>query len=235
MTGYSRGGRRTLMKTDKVELSTWQHAREWCDHHGVIKPSYAELINSRAYPPHAFSMGQLCSKFWMLEWLDALNVRSPHTVAILGSWIGSFVSHLHDRYRITRTYGIDCDAHSVELSEQFNQQLVQQNWSYKGVVADVNQLDCAHMQFETGGELIEVTPNWIINTSAEHMSTDWFHTVRSDQLIIMQTNSNPELEGHINTVHSVQQLTAQFPMSKPLMVGEMCMPTYTRYMQIGYR
>ena len=235
MTGYSRSGRRSVMKTDRVELSTWDEARDWCDQHGVLKPSYVEKINSRAYPQHAFSMGQLCSKYWMMEWLNTLQLQSPHTVAILGSWIGAFVPHLHDKYTISRIYGIDCDAHSVELSEQFNQQYVQQGWSYKGVVADVDQLQCAHMQFETGGELIEVTPNWIINTSAEHMSNQWFHSVRSDQLVCMQTNSNSELEGHCNTVNSISELQQQYPMSKTLMVGEMHMPTYTRYMQIGYK
>ena len=217
-----------------VQFEDWHEVAEWCDDLLSVPPSYVDKVNSRLYPKDAFTLGQVSSKAWMISQLSVMDLPKPQVIAILGCWIGSAVPYL-TQFCSERIYGIDQDAHSVELSEQFNQQLVQQDWSYKGVVADVNQLDCAHMQFETGGELIEVTPNWIINTSAEHMSTDWFHTVRSDQLIIMQTNSNPELEGHINTVHSVQQLTSRFPMSKPLMVGEMCMPTYTRYMQIGYR
>ena len=52
---------------------------------------------------------------------------------------------------------------------------------------------------KTGGELITVkTPDWIINTSCEHMSTLWYDSVDSGQLIIMQTNNLEEFDGHIN-------------------------------------
>ena len=33
---------------------------------------------------------------------------------------------------------------------------MQDGWKYKGVVHDVDLLDCDNMQFETGGELINV-------------------------------------------------------------------------------
>ena len=49
---------------------------------------------------------------------------------------------------------------------------MQDGWKYKGVVHDVNLLDCDNMQFETGGELITTEPIGIkCNTSCEHMST----------------------------------------------------------------
>ena len=71
--------------------------------------------------------------------------------------------------------------------------LLQDSWKYKGVVHDVDLLDCSEMEFQTSGELINVKPDWIINTSCEHMSTLWYDSVDSDQLIIMQTNNSEDL------------------------------------------
>ena len=91
------------------------------------------------------------------------------------------------------------------------------------------------MEFQTSGELINVKPNWIINTSCEHMSTLWYDSVDRDQLIIMQTNDSEEFEGHINICKSVDDMMNKYPLSNTLYVGELITPAYTRYMQIGYK
>ena len=91
------------------------------------------------------------------------------------------------------------------------------------------------MEFQTGGELINVKPDWIINTSCEHMSTLWYDSVDNDQLIIMQTNNSEEFEGHVNTCKDVKEMQEKYPLSKTLYVGELVTPAYTRFMQIGYK
>ena len=236
---------------ERIKLSTWDEVTEYIDS-GFWQPtpSYFEHIiqHHNYYPAHAFSKGQLASKSWLLKVLYSVIPNEFKTttfkkgtysvipnVAILGSWIGATVEPLHKNFIIDRIYGIDMDADSIEKSEKLNQRFVQDGWKYKGVVHDVNMLDCSNMQFETGGELITVKPDWIINTSCEHMNTGWFDTVDKDQLVIMQTNNSEEFEGHINTCKNLDEVKRKYPLSKIEYAGEMITPAYTRFMQIGYK
>ena len=227
--------------SDIIKLSSWKEVTEYIDN-GFWQPtpSYFEHIvqHNSYYPNHAFSKGQLASKSWLLEKLHKINWRhQPNSdiVVILGSWIGAMVEPLHKTFNIERIYGIDTDAIAIEKSEKLNQKFVQDKWKYKGVVHNVDLLECDNMQFETSGELINCKPNWIINTSCEHMSTLWYDTVDNDQLIIMQTNNSEEFDGHINPCYTLDEMQEKYPLSKTLFVGALETPAYTRYMQIGYK
>ena len=223
---------------ESIKLNNWKEVTQYIDN-GFWQPtpSYFEHIvqHNSYYPNHAFSKGQLASKSWLLEKLYYNTEKNNPTVAILGSWIGALVEPLHRHFEIERIYGIDTDADAIEKSEKLNQKYVQDNWKYKGVVHDVDMLDCDHMNFETGGELITVKPDWIINTSCEHMSTLWFDSVDKDQLIVMQTNNSEEFDGHINPCYTQKEMQAKYPLSETLYVGALETPAYTRYMQIGYK
>ncbi len=223
---------------ETIKLNNWKEVTQYIDN-GFWQPtpSYFEHIvqHNSYYPNHAFSKGQLASKSWLLEKLYHNTEKNNPTVAILGSWIGALVEPLHRHFEIERIYGIDTDADAIEKSEKLNQKFVQDSWKYKGVVHDVDMLDCDNMQFETGGELITVKPDWIINTSCEHMSTLWFDAVDSDQLVIMQTNNSEEFDGHINPCYTVKEMQEKYPLTNVLYIGELVTPAYTRYMQIGYK
>ena len=223
---------------ESIKLNNWKEVTQYIDN-GFWQPtpSYFEHIvqHNSYYPNHAFSKGQLASKSWLLEKLYYNTEKNNPTVAILGSWIGALVEPLHRHFEIERIYGIDTDADAIEKSEKLNQKFVQDSWKYKGVVHYVDMLDCDNMQFETGGELITVKPNWIINTSCEHMSTLWFDAVDSDQLVIMQTNNSEEFDGHINPCYTVKEMQEKYPLTNVLYIGELVTPAYTRYMQIGYK
>ena len=127
------------------------------------------------------------------------------------------------------------DPSAIELSEKLNDKYVANEWQYKGVVVDVNTLDFSDLQFETGGELIDTKLNMIVNTSSEHMTTEWFDSIDSDTLIVMQTNNSPDFEGHINTCNSLSDMQKRYPLDKTLYIGKLNTPAYTRYMQIGYK
>ena len=225
-------------KMENIKLNNWKEVTEYIDN-GFWQPtpSYFEHIvqHNSYYPNHAFSKGQLASKSWLLEKLYYNTEKSNPTVAILGGWIGALVEPLHKYFYIQRIYSIDSDAEAIEKSEKLNQPFVQDGWKYKGVVHDVDLLDCGAMEFETGGELINVKPDWIINTSCEHMSTLWYDSVDSDQLIIMQTNNSEEFDGHINPCYTVEDMKEKYPLSQLHYVGAMETPAYTRFMQIGYK
>lgn len=225
------------LKTD-ISLDSWQAVSDFTDSLLHVPAWLFETIaqHGAVYPKHAFSKGQLSSKAWML---DQLNQHAPsksiNTVAVLGCWIGTLIPFLHSQFSIQRVYGFDLDPHSIDLSEQLNQRYVQDSWRYKGVVADVSQLCSCDMQFETANELINVTPDWLINTSCEHMNTDWFHTADSSQLIIMQTNNSADYEGHINICNSIEEMQQKYPLQQCLFKGSLKTPAYTRFMQIGYK
>lgn len=222
-----------------LELKTWKDVGNYVEQGFLQVPNwmFEHIVqHTNYYPPHAFSKGQLASKSWLLNELYHIYPKPPApTIAILGSWVGSLNPFLQKSFSPERVYGIDQDAESIEKSEKLNQQYVMDSWKYKGVVADVDMLECSNMQFETGGELITVKPDWIINTSCEHMSTLWYDSVDSDQLIIMQTNDSKEFDGHINPCYTVKEMQDKYPLQQTLYVGAMITPAYTRYMQIGYK
>lgn len=219
---------------DRIVLDNWNSVEDYMDlSTGYFSLSYFEKIIQGNYPSHAYSKGQLASKTWLLSKLDSLDLHEDVTIAILGSWIGSIVEPIIKTFSPKRVYGIDLDPAAIELSEQLNQKYVQAEWRYKGVVADVSALNCSDMMFETGGELINCKPDWLINTSCEHMDSHWFDSADEDQLIIMQTNDSIDYDGHINVCKNVEAMFEKYPMKNIYYAGILEMPAYTRFMQIG--
>lgn len=220
----------------ELHLGDWAAMAQFADEYFLVPGSYLDKVNSRKYPKDAFSLGQLTSKGWLLQVLKNLNVNdTPVTVAQLGCWVGSIVDPLHRNFNIERIYGFDVDAESIALAEEFNAKWYYWDWKFKGVVADITMMPLNDMVFQTEGELIEVKPNWIINTSCEHMSTEWFECIDNDQLVILQTNDSEKYEGHINTCQTLDEVDRKYPMSKVLFSGYMVTPLYTRFMKIGYK
>ena len=222
---------------NKIVLNTWEEVRRWVDATNLhIPPSYLEQVNNRRYPVDAFSIGQMASKAWLLHHLHhTKSDKDEVVVALFGCWVGALVPFLHNSFELERIYGFDLDTQTIELAERFNQPDVENSWKFKGVVADVSILQTHKLEFETGGELITVTPDWVVNTSCEHMDSSWFETANSDQLIIMQSNDSPDFEGHINTCNDLEHFKAKYPMSNIQFAGELKTPAYTRFMQIGYK
>ena len=220
---------------NKITLSDWDSVHHWLDDCGVsVPPTLIHEVNTNKYPKDAFSIGQLISKAWLLDVLSNTSIQPYQTWAILGCWVGALVPFLHRTMPIDRIYGFDIDPKSIELAEYLNRRYLT-GWKFKGVVADVAQLNCQNMEFITDGELISVKPYAIINTSCEHMDSQWFDSVADDQLIIMQTNNSTAYEDHINTCDSVEDMQERYPLKRTIYAGEMKIPVYSRYMQIGYK
>jgi hypothetical protein len=226
-----------------TDLPTWEKTENRLDELSSKFPvgwSYMARVASGRYPADAFSKGQLLSKVWLLHEYKTYTISrmrsEPRTVALLGCWIGTLVEPLlKTDCMIEHVWGFDSDQRAVDQSNDFNQRHVNNHWKYHAVCEDVNAMDWNSPQFEIQGQLIEDRPQLIINTSAEHMSPDWYHSVAPDQLVILQTNNNDTIPGHINTVNDELELRAMYPMSNLLYVGAMVMPDYTRFMMIGYK
>ena len=222
-----------------IKLSTWEEVSHYVENGFLQVPNwmFEHIVqHGNYYPAHAFSKGQLASKSWLLDELYQLGALPfQPVIAVLGCWIGSLNPFLQQHFAPDRVYGIDQDADSIQKSEKLNQPYVENSWKFKGVVADVSMLSTHNMEFETGGELINVRPEMVINTSCEHMNNDWFDTADGEQLIVMQTNDSPFFDGHINICESIEDMQSKYPLGKTLYVGSLETPVYTRYMQIGYK
>jgi len=217
-----------------IDLNDWNLVDQYNDNGTLMyPPSFLEKIVQGDYPKDAFSKGQIASKKWLIEELQKLDNHDFENIAVLGCWIGVLVDSLVKTLNTQRIYGIDIDPVAIALAEQLNQQHVQNSWKFKGVVEDVNILDTSTMQIQIGGELIEVQPDMVINTSCEHMGDSWFETASSTQLIVMQTNNFKDWHEHINCVENIQEMQEKYPLSETLYVGELITPKYSRYMQIG--
>ena len=217
---------------ETVTLTDWDKVREFSDRCYHFTPSYLERAVAIDLPHDVFSAGQIASKAWLMNNFPFKVIEDP-TVAILGCWCGTLVEPVIDASNPRRVYGFDIDPYSIQKAEEFNQKHVENDWMFKGVVADVNTLTTSSMTFETAGELISVRPDIVINTSAEHMSNEWFETADINQLIIVQSNNNPDLDGHINACKDMEEFLEKYPMST-VYSGEMITPSYTRFMAIGY-
>lgn len=226
----------------QLDFNTWQDVSAWCQINQDKVPRYTPEqicdMTAQRIPRDAFSIGQVASKTWLCSALSfalPFNQFVSNDVAYVGSWVGTLVPFLTKFFCPSRVFGFDADPDCAQWSELYNQEYVRDNWTYKAVITDAEYMDFSEPEFEVSGELItDFRPLVVVNTSSEHMSNNWFNSLDESQLVIMQTNSNPSYDGHINTCESITEMADQYPMQKVLYTGEMRTPDYTRYMQIGY-
>lgn len=224
-----------------LNFDNWDEVKFWASQNQHTLPALTVnqlyKVGQRRFPTDAFTLGQLVSKIWLTSVVfDRMGTMDTYDdVAYLGCWIGSLASWASIAFRAHRVFGFDSDPDSIALAEEYNSDMVEDNWRFKGVVSDVNIIDWSNPEFVVDGELItDFKADLIVNTSAEHMSDDWFMTASKDTLVVMQSNNNPNFEGHINCVDSLETMRAQYPMKNTLYAGSMTTPAYTRFMQIGY-
>ena len=229
------------INSNLIEFTDWEQVTDWATEHQHTLPSLfvsqIHKLSQGRYPTDAFTMGQLASKIWLTSVIyDQIGeIGIANDIAYLGCWIAPLTTFLSVAFNASRVFGFDADPEAIDLADDFNSDYVKDNWRFKGVVSDINIMDWHTPEFVVQGELIsDFMPDVIVNTSAEHMSDDWFMSASANQLVIMQTNNNPRLEGHVNCVDSVETMKAQYPMRDTIYAGQMITPAYTRYMQIGY-
>jgi len=117
----------------------------------------------------------------------------------------------------------------------------------KAINADINNLTLHENGYEWEIENFKTAeiyvekflPDLIINTSSEHMTTEWFNQIRFKKwtkkpLVVIQNNNFFGIPEHVNCVHSVDHMKKVFPMEKILFEGELQLKGYKRVMLIGY-
>jgi hypothetical protein len=193
----------------------------------------------------AFSRSQMRSKIWLIEQL-ALIRSNYANVAILAGWFGQ-IKTIYDQQL---TYGkmrvVELDKAACEISDYVFNLSNLENHKVKAVCANINQLTLHKNGYEWNVENFrdgtayseKFLPDLIINTSAEHMTEEWYHQLRfkqldSDPIVAIQSNNLFEIAEHVNCVYSVDHMMKKFPMREVLFAGELQLKGYKRVMLIG--
>jgi len=189
-----------------------------------------------------YSVGQLESKVWLIEELEALNLNLG-TIFLCGGWYASlanimFVSQL----QFNKIRSFDIDPSCADIAEALNKDYVLDRWKFKATTEDIHNINYAGHRYTTyraDGEARELfeNPNTIINTSCEHIIDfdKWYDLIPKGKLVILQSNNYFELEEHINCVKDVKEFREQCLINNLLYGGTIELQKYNRFMLIGIK
>jgi tRNA1(Val) A37 N6-methylase TrmN6 len=193
----------------------------------------------------AFSRSQIRSKIWLVSELAKINSDWKDVVVFAG-WFGQLSLIFRQQLSYQSMRVVELDAAACRASDYvFNLANLTEH-KIKAINADINLLalhkngyEWQVKNFKDNSEYNEkFLPDLIINTSAEHMTEEWFHQLRfkqlsSDPIVAIQSNNLFDIPEHINCVHSVDHMKKKFPMREVLFAGELQLKGYKRVMLIG--
>jgi len=194
----------------------------------------------------AFSRSQMRSKFWLVKELANIS-KDYKNVLVMAGWFGQ-VKSIYEKFLSYKKMRIlDLDRVSCEVSDYVFNLSNLENHKVKSITADITNLSLHKNGYEWLVENFKepdknytekFLPDLIINTSAEHMSEDWFHQIRFKQLdsnpiVAIQSNNMFNIDEHVNCVHSIDHMKKKFPMKEILYEGELQLKGYKRVMLIG--
>ncbi len=194
----------------------------------------------------AFSRSQIKSKFWLIKELEKIQKHYVN-VLVLAGWFGQTKSIYEKFCTYQKMRILDLDRNACEVSDYVFNLSNLENHKVKSIVADINNLVLHKNGYEWTVENFKepeknysekFLPNLIINTSAEHMTEEWFHQIRFKQLesnpiVAIQSNNMFGIDEHVNCVHSIDHMKKKFPMKEVLYEGELQLKGYKRVMLIG--
>lgn len=192
-----------------------------------------------------FSRGQIRSKIWLLEELNKIEANYDN-VLILAGWFGQIKSIYEKKCTYAKMRIVEIDRQACETSDYIFNLSNLENYKVKSIHADINDLKLHKNGYEWNVENFKdgikykekFLPDLVINTSAEHMTEEWFHKIRfkgleSNPIIAIQSNNLFGIPEHINCVYSIDHMKKKFPMREILFEGELQLKGYKRVMIIG--
>jgi len=205
-----------------------------------IKNSYKrEPLND------AFSRSQIKSKIWLVEELAKIQSHYKNVV-IMAGWFGQLKTFFEKHLTYSKMRNIELDRFACEVSDYIFNLTNLENYKVKSVNANINSLTLHQNGYEWEVENFKdnskytekYLPDLIVNTSAEHMTEEWFNQIRFKELehspiVAVQSNNLFDIDEHINCVYSIDHMKKKFPMKEILYEGELQLKGYKRVMLIG--
>jgi hypothetical protein len=170
----------------------------------------------------AFSIGQIESKLWLVEVLSGVIPRQEYNICIVAGWVGVLprimawlAPHLIRRMTI-----VEWDGAALDDARRINSDLIDAG-RLELIQADANQFEYGHDY------------HLIINCACEHfVERGWYDHIPEGRLLVTQS-TNSEEPDHVRRVHSVSELTEQYPVDLQLYGGTLYLREGKRYMRIG--
>ena len=173
------------------------------------RPTYDEFRDM-------FSSGQIKSKNWAVSALKP-HLKGNERIILVGSWFGTLgmmINRIAPEAQITL---LDIDPRCKEFVDWVSRF----HSSVSAITGDMYDYT--------------YTEDVVINTSCEHVPdlNAWISAIPKGTLVLLQSNNNRDLEGHINCCNSVDDFVSKVTLNEILYKGEYIMPMYTRYMILG--
>jgi len=189
----------------------------------------------------AMSVGQVKSKLWMIDKLQALNLELGK-VFLLAGWYGVPAYFLLQKCKAEQIFSFDIDDSCWQMAERINKNYTLDNWKFKATTEDIYNINFAGHDFITKRangtqEKLWCKPDTIICTSVEHLDKfpEFVGNIQPGQLCIFQSNNYNELTDHINCHDTVDDLLKQSQLSNVLYADSINLTKYDRHMVIGYK
>jgi hypothetical protein len=193
----------------------------------------------------ALSRSQVKSKTWLIEELEKINTNYAN-VLVMAGWFGQIKGIYDNRLTYTKMRIAELDRTACETSDYIFNLSNLENYKVKAVNVNINELTLHKNGYEWDVENFKEStkysekflPDLIINTSAEHMTEEWYNQIRfkeleSNPIVAIQSNNLFDIPEHINCVHSIDHMKKKFPMREILFEGELQLKGYKRVMLIG--
>lgn len=207
----------------------------------------------------AMSRSQVKSKIWLIDELSKLDTSANRSngifplkgpvmtdVIVMAGWFGQLKSIFDKKLNYKKMRIVELDRNACETSDYIFNLAELENYKVKAVNADINNLTLHKNGYEWDVENFKegtkysekFLPDLIINTSAEHMTEEWYNQIRfkeleSNPIVAIQSNNLFDIPEHINCVHSIDHMKKKFPMREILFEGELQLKGYKRVMLIG--
>jgi hypothetical protein len=177
----------------------------------------------------SFWKGQLESKEWLITKLQKFipTDKTKIDVVIHGGWNGVLASLLYNSgMPINLVTSIDMDENCEEVANMINKR-----YEIKDLFRAVTS-DMCFYEYKT-------IPDIVINTSTEHLTRDkykqWLEKIPKGSMIVLQNNNYYEIPEHVNCYKTVDDFAEQCELSTVLMKDTLELPSYNRFLIIGYR
>lgn len=170
-----------------------------------------------------FSRTQMLSKIWIGETISKFQNKFEN-VLLLGGWTTHHTLFFKN-IKIDDLVSVDVDISINEHAKLFNPNVTIVNTDALSIFDDSGNtiINGANKNFDL-----------IINTSAEHMSLDWFSKIKPGTAVLIQSN-NMDDSDHINKSIHLGEFLRKYPVSKTFYRGEFNFDSYSRFMVYGIK
>lgn len=175
-----------------------------------------------------FASGQVESKIWLMETLEAVMPPVQFHAKVLGSWFGlmprMLLWYFDDRIKSARGYDIDYrwEEHAAALNQP-------ESYTGRARFFTEDMLEIDHGP--AGAGMI------IINTCCEHLTNfeSWYEGISPGHFVVLQGNNFDEPDEHHTLWNSLEDFKKSAPMQTLLFEGTKSFSKYDRYMLIGIK